>query len=133
MHTGLCYDDVLVVPQYSEIPSRHKINIKSHVGNYLALDTPIIAAPMDSVCEVDMAIALHEQGAFGILHRYNTPEEQLKMYLEVQKSNAQCGAAIGTGEDSLERAIALAGGGCEIICVDVAHGHHVNVLSLIHI
>jgi len=82
---------------------------------------------MDTVCEADMAIALHEQGAFGILHRYNTPEEQLKIYLEVQKSNAQCGAAIGTGEDSLERAIALAGAGCEVICVDVAHGHHVNV------
>ena len=127
MQTGLCYDDVLLVPQYSEISSRHKINIKSHVGSLLTLDTPIIAAPMDTVCEKDMAIALHKQGAFGVLHRYNDPEEQLKMYLEVQKAGAQCGAAIGTGKDSLERAIALAGAGCEVICVDVAHGHHVNV------
>ena len=84
MQTGLCYDDVLLVPQYSEISSRHKINIKSFAGKYLALDTPIVAAPMDSVCETDMAIALHKQGAFGILHRYNDTEDQLKMYLEVQ-------------------------------------------------
>ena len=54
---------------------------------------------MDTVCETDMAIALHKQGAFGILHRYNDLE-QLKMYLEVQKAGAQCGVAIGTGKDS---------------------------------
>ena len=131
MHTGLCYDDVLLVPQYSEISSRHEINIKSHVGNHLILDTPIIAAPMDTVCEVDMAIALHKKGAFGILHRYNTAEEQLKMYLEIQKQGAQCGVAIGTGDDSIERATALIGAGCEVICVDVAHGHHSNVKRVV--
>jgi IMP dehydrogenase len=131
MQTGLCYDDVLLVPQYSEISSRHKINITSPVGNFLTLDTPIVAAPMDTVCEADMAIALHKQGAFGILHRYNKIEEQLKMYLEVQKAGAQCGTAIGTGDDCLERAAALAGAGCEVICIDVAHGHHANVMKTI--
>ena len=131
MQTGLCYDDVLIVPQYSEISSRHKINIKSHVGNYLALDTPIVAAPMDTVCETDMAIALHKQGAFGILHRYNTMEEQLEMYLEVQKASAHCGAAIGTGDDCIDRATALIGAGCDVICIDVAHGHHIKVKKTI--
>jgi len=131
MQTGLCYDDVLVVPQYSEISSRHKINIKSHVGNYLTLDTPIVAAPMDTVCETDMAIALHKQGAFGILHRYNTMEEQLEMYLEVQKASAHCGAAIGTGDGCLDRADAIVGAGCDIICIDVAHGHHIKVKKTI--
>jgi len=86
---------------------------------------------MDTVCGKDMAIALHSQGAFGILHRYNDMEEQLKMYLEVQKAGAQCGAAIGTGEDCLERAAALAGAGCEVICIDVAHGHHEKVKKTI--
>jgi len=131
MQTGLCYDDVLIVPQYSEISSRHKINIKSHVGNYLTLDTPIVAAPMDTVCETDMAIALHKQGAFGILHRYNTMEEQLEMYLEVQKASAHCGAAIGTGDECLDRAAAVVGAGCDIICIDVAHGHHIKVKKTI--
>ena len=131
MQTGLCYDDILIVPQYSEVSSRHKIKLTSHVGNRLTLDTPIVAAPMDTVCEADMAIALHKKGAFGILHRYNEPEEQLKMYLEVQKAGAQCGIAIGTGEDCLERAAALAGAGCEVICIDVAHGHHANVKKTI--
>ena len=131
MQTGLCYDDVLIVPQYSEISSRHKINIMSHVGNYLALDAPIVAAPMDSVCEAPMAIALHKQGAFGIIHRYNETEDQLKMYLEVQKAGAQCGAAIGTGDDNLERATALIGAGCEVVCIDVAHGHHIKVKKTI--
>ena len=131
MQTGLCYDDVLIGPQYSEISSRHKINIMSHVGNYLALDAPIVAAPMDSVCEAPMAIALHKQGAFGIIHRYNETEDQLKMYLEVQKAGAQCGAAIGTGDDNLERATALIGAGCEVVCIDVAHGHHIKVKKTI--
>ena len=85
MQTGLSYDDILLIPQYSEISSRHKVNIKSKVGNLLSLDTPIIAAPMDTICETEMAIALHKQGAMGILHRYNDPEEQLKMYLEANK------------------------------------------------
>jgi len=131
MQTGLCYDDILIVPQYSEISSRHKINIKSFVGDHLTLDTPIIAAPMDTVCEADMAIAMHKQGAFGILHRYNTMEEQLEMYLEVQKAAAHCGAAIGTGEECLDRAAAIVGAGCDIICIDVAHGHHIKVKKTI--
>ena len=146
MQTGLCYDDVLLVPQYSEISSRHKIKLTSFVGNYLILDTPIIAAPMDTICESAMAIELHKEGSFGIIHRYNDIGDQLKMYLEVQKAGAQSGAAIGTGDDCLERASAIIGAGCEVICIDVAHGHHANVkntitelrkifkdLSLIHI
>jgi len=131
MQTGLCYDDVLIVPQYSEISSRHKIKLTSYVGSYLTLDTPILAAPMDTICETIMAIALHKEGSFGILHRYNEIEDQLKMYLEVQKAGAQCAAAIGTGDDCLERAAAIAGAGCEVICIDVAHGHHANVKKTI--
>ena len=131
MQTGLCYDDVLIVPQYSEVSSRHKIKLTSHVGNRLTLDTPIVAAPMDTVCEAPMAIALHKEGAYGILHRYNELSKQLEMYLDVQKEGAQCGAAIGTNGDCIERASALIGAGCDLICIDVAHGHHIKVKKTI--
>ncbi len=127
MQTGLCYDDILVVPQYSEIRSRHKIDITSQLDDKTTLKIPIIAAPMDTVCEAPMAIALHKEGAYGILHRYNELSKQLEMYLDVQKEGAQCGAAIGTNGDCIERASALIGAGCDLICIDVAHGHHANV------
>ena len=122
------YDDVLLVPQYSEIRSRSEINISSFLtgaGITTRLSLPIIASPMDTVSESDMGIAMWEQGGLAIIHRYNTIEEQCAIVDRVLLGRAKAAAAIGTSGDYLDRATALYDAGVRVLCIDVAHGHHI--------
>jgi len=120
---ALTYDDVLLVPQYSDIKSRKEVDIGNNLSaNNISLSLPIISAPMDTVTETDMAIAMHQAGGLGIIHRYNTIEEQARCV--ARALNHTVGAAIGVTGDYKERADALFGAGAEVLCVDVAHGHH---------
>ena len=72
----LTYDDVLLVPQYSDIESRSEIDISSCLDDGIKLDVPIISSPMDTVTESDMAVAMSDAGGLGIVHRYDTVEVQ---------------------------------------------------------
>jgi len=120
----LSYDDVLLSPKYSEIKSRKQINIGSSFNN-AEFSLPIISAPMDTVTEAAMAVAMHEAGGLGIIHRYNTIDKQCRMVHNAISAGAQnVGAAIGVSDDCLDRALALHNAGAKIICIDVAHGHH---------
>ena len=120
----LSYDDVLLVPRYSEIKSRKQIDIGNNFNN-AEFSLPIISAPMDTVTEAAMAIAMHEAGGLGIIHRYNTIDKQCRLVHNAISAGAKnVGAAIGVSDDCLDRALALHNAGAKIICVDVAHGHH---------
>ena len=131
MKLGLSYDDVLIVPKYSNIKSRTKVDVSATMDKYTKLDVPLIAAPMDTVCGVEMSKTLYLNGALGILHRYNTIEEQVAMFGDVREAGAECGAAIGATGDFMERAEALFTLGCEMFCIDTAHGHHSHVKKAI--
>jgi len=128
---GLAYDDVLLVPQYSDIKTRRDIRIGNTLttrgdGHYTcALDLPIIASPMDTISETQMGIAMWQQGGLAVIHRYNTIAEQLDIIDQIIYAGSNAAAAIGTSGDYLERARALLGAGVKMLCVDVAHGHHV--------
>ena len=121
---GLAYNDVLLVPQYSDIKSRSEVNTTSMLGN-IELKVPIIASPMDTISESDMAAAMWMEGALGIVHRYNTIDEQRLHCEKASLLGATVGAAIGTSGDYLDRATALYAAGVRLLCVDVAHGHHI--------
>ena len=118
----ITFDDVLLVPQYSEIISRKTIDIGSNLDENLRLDTPIISSPMDTVTGWHMASTMSENGCLGIIHRYNTIKEQ--MVLAKACEDHTYGAAIGITGNFLERAKGLINSGCRILCIDVAHGHH---------
>ena len=60
MKKGLTYDDVLLVPQYSDIESRSEVSLTTEFGRGVELGLPIIASPMDTVSEADMAGSLGE-------------------------------------------------------------------------
>jgi len=126
----LSYDDVLLVPQYSEIASRSRIDISTDLGNGLKLSLPVIASPMDTISEAPMAIAMHRAGGSAIIHRYNTIEEQIHEIKIIRSlhdrslDNVVVGGAVGVSGDFLDRAAAFYEVGASFVCVDIAHGHH---------
>jgi len=121
MKQALTYDDVLLVPQYSDIKSRKEVEIRNNLDKHIRLALPIISSPMDTVTESDMSIAMCNAGGLGIIHRYNTVKEQC----DLVRKCAYAGAAIGVTGDYLKRAINLFDVGVKVLCIDVAHGHHI--------
>ena len=123
-----CFDDVLLTPRHSKIISRSEIDLSSgSCLKNLHLNLPIVSSPMDTVTESDMSSSLASLGGLGIIHRYNTPDEQAE---HVEKCFKESGAknigfAVGVGEDMLERAKKCMLSGANVICVDIAHGDHV--------
>ena len=133
---AVTYDDMLIVPQYSDITSRGEVDISSDLDETFRLQLPIIASPMDTVSEVAMSVAMANAGGLAVIHRYNSIAEQghlvsrLEQALAHQPSAAIPGtqpiaAAIGVTGDYLERATTLVDVGANTLCVDVAHGHHI--------
>lgn len=121
---SLSFDDVILVPQYSDIRSRSEIDMSVKLTDDLVLTLPIISSPMNTVTETNMANAIHRLGGLGVLHRYNTIEYQSKLlsYVEVQEKRA---AAIGVTGDYQERLTSLVSQGLRIVCLDIAHGDHI--------
>lgn len=132
----VCFDDVLLVPQKSDIATRDEIQLETQLGDK-QFRLPIISSPMDTVTEATMAIAMFAHGGLGIIHRYNTMKEQCKIIRNVTERFENTGnsninnvaAAIGTSSDFKQRATSLYECGARIICIDVAHGHHELVES----
>lgn len=72
---GLTYDDVLLVPAYSEVLPR-EVDISSRFSKNITLNTPIVSAAMDTVTESSLAIAIAQEGGIGVLHKNMTIEAQ---------------------------------------------------------
>ena len=183
MKKYLTYDDVNVVPKYSDVDSRDDVKLNTRFTKNKKLHIPIVASPMDTVTEEKMAIEMMERGAVGVIHRFMSIEKQSRMmkslhykwdsffnigdgkersadndydewYKKVKvwnrppsKSdfedlkdytlmsddmaetdrmwrNLPLCAAVGVKGDYLERAKELVFNGCNVILIDVAHGHH---------
>ena len=78
---GITFDDVLLVPRYSEI-TPESADTRAQLTRRIALNIPLVSAPMDTVTEATLAIALAQEGGIGIVHKNMPPERQA---LEVQK------------------------------------------------
>jgi IMP dehydrogenase len=85
---ALTYDDVLLVPQYSDVDSRRRLSTKSWLTKKIALQSPIVSANMDVVTESDMAIAMAREGGIGIIHRFMTIAEQARQIARVKKAES---------------------------------------------
>tara|TARA_R110000824_G_scaffold49483_22_gene138912 strand:- start:3425 stop:4453 length:1029 start_codon:yes stop_codon:yes gene_type:complete len=124
MRQTYSFDDVLLVPKYSNIRSRSEVSLETRLGKFEFL-LPVISSPMDTITESAMAAAMNKAGGLGIIHRYNSIEDQsAEVYLAYTSGAKSVGAAIGMTGDYLERATAAVDCGANILCVDVAHGHH---------
>jgi len=86
MKEGLSFDDILLIPQKSNINSRKEIDLSSKINKNLSLNLPIISSPMDTVTESKMAIAMAKNGGLGIIHRFLSIEDQVNEVLKVKRA-----------------------------------------------
>ena len=87
IETALTFDDVLLVPHYSEVLPKD-VNITSRLTKNIVLNTPFMSSAMDTVTEVDTAIAMARHGGMGVIHKNMTIEEQAKQVKMVKRSEA---------------------------------------------
>lgn len=120
---SLSYDDVLLVPQYSEVNSRADVDLSTQISPNTKLKVPLISTKMDTVTGVEMAIEMGRLGGMGILPRFETTENQAKKVAKVFATGCVTAAAVGCKNGFLERAEALANAGATVLNIDVAHGH----------
>ena len=84
--TAITYEDVLLVPQYSEVvPS--SVSLETRLTKRITLNIPLMSAPMDTVTEAKMAIALAREGGVGVIHKNLKPEEQARQVQLVKRSS----------------------------------------------
>ena len=84
---GLTYDDVLLVPAYSEnLP--HEVNLRSKFTRNIVINTPIISAAMDTVTEHELAISIAQQGGIGVIHKNMSIERQANEVRKVKRSES---------------------------------------------
>lgn len=139
---GYTFDDLLLVPAYSEVVPAN-VSLKTHLTPHIKLQIPILSAAMDTVTEANMALALAKEGGLGFIHKNMSPADQAAMVAQVKavKGDANSavdaqghllvGAAVGVSETTLERVKALVDAKVDILAVDSAHGHSKGVLSTI--
>lgn len=84
---GLTYDDVLLVPAYSEVLPR-EVTIASNFTKKIRLNTPIVSAAMDTVTEHSLAIAIAQEGGIGVLHKNMSIEDQAEQVRKVKRSES---------------------------------------------
>jgi IMP dehydrogenase len=153
---ALTYDDIQLVPAFSDIKSRQNIKLHTLLSRRYGLLQPLVASPMDTVCEFDMAFKMFLMGGVGCIHRFMSIEEQVQqikmlvykiygdgfggpyedwgiMYDDWHAEIKQIPimAAIGVHDDDKLRASELISAGANVLVIDVAHGHHQNVVDMI--
>ncbi len=84
---GLTYDDVLLVPAYSQVLPKD-VQLKSKLTRNITVNTPIISAAMDTVTESNLAIAIAQQGGIGVVHKNMTIEDQALEVRKVKRSES---------------------------------------------
>jgi IMP dehydrogenase len=129
MRTAITYDDVLLVPRYSEV-TPDMVDIKSRLTKNIELDVPIISAPMDTVTEHQMASAMSDIGGIGIIHK-NMPFGGIlsKVGMVKSRQNRIVGVALSPTKYTREDVITLEGAGVDVFVLDSAHGHSKNVIK----
>ncbi len=125
---ALTFNDVLLKPRYAGF-SRADIRLDTKVSKKLVLSTPVVSAPMDTVTESALAIALGQAGGLGIIHRNLAIADQVVEVRKVKAKKLLVGAAIGSSEGYEQRVKALIDAGVDLLVVDSAHGLSLKVIT----
>ncbi|OGK17957.1 hypothetical protein A3G67_04770 [Candidatus Roizmanbacteria bacterium RIFCSPLOWO2_12_FULL_40_12] len=141
---GLSFDDVLLLPNYSDT-RRRDINLNTSLHPDIELKLPLISSPMDTVTEDAMAIAMAQSGGLGVIHRNLSIEKQIVMVKQVKKTRVTdkakaatdkkgrllVAAAVGSGKDLKERAEKLVSSEIDVILIDSGHGHSKSIIDIL--
>lgn len=140
--TALTFDDVLLVPAYSEVLPR-EVSTKASFTRNISLNIPIVSAAMDTVSEKAMAIMLARKGGISVVHKNMSIEAQARQIREVKEYPAEgdkipcldaegrlrVAAGVGITTDVLDRVTALVEAGVDAIVLDSAHGDSHGVVE----
>lgn len=143
---ALTFDDVLLVPQYSEI-TPDMADVSTKLTNTFKMNVPFLSAAMDTVSEHKLVTALALAGGLGIIHKnmsiadqakevemvknYEFDNEKYKRVLINKKGRLCVGAAIGVTADMMDRVHALMDAGVDVFVLDSAHGDSKNIINAI--
>jgi IMP dehydrogenase len=118
---ALTYDDILLVPSYNHWESRKVVDISMTCKrNKLTLKLPLMTANMDTITEMDMANFIGAKGGIGVLHRYMSIENNVRIF---EACKYPTFVSVGCGAKDLERVQSLRDAGADFFCIDVAHAH----------
>ncbi len=138
MKYELCFDDILLLPRYSELDSRKSPETDVLLGGIVKLKSPLVSAAMDSITGKEMLVAMDKAGGVGILSRYINLDHELELLEQVINVNwairqgaRNVGCAIGVRQDVYATASTLLDTGCNVICIDVAHADHTKVYEAV--
>ena len=137
---ALTFDDVLLLPAYSEVLPTD-VDTSTNLSG-LKLSAPFLSAAMDTVTEDLMALRMAELGGLGIIHKNQAIETQIEQVKKAKSKKATdpfstkdaqgyfaVGAATGVGKAGLDRALALIDAGVDLLVIDTAHGHSKGVMD----
>jgi len=129
---GLCYDDVLLVPQYSEIVSRSDVDISVKLGK-LTFKHPIVPANMQTVTGQEMAIQVARSGGLAILHRFTSPSQQFAIAEDIidDWGSRHFAVSVGVKSEDSGNLYEFYNVGVRIFCVDIAHGNSAHCVRMI--
>lgn len=129
MKEALTFNDVNIVPMFSDIDSRSQVELFTAIAPSCVFDLPVISANMDTVTGPQMAKAMLNSQAQACLHRFGSIEDTVKMFKESSFGSGDYPmVSIGLGNKELERAEALIAAGALNFVIDVAHGAQFGVL-----
>ena len=129
-YEGLTFDDVLLIPSYSEVLPR-EVNLHTRFSKGIELDIPIASAAMDTVTEAPMAEKIAQEGGIGVIHKNMSIQAQAAEVEKVHSKGLKVAAGVGITPDALERVEALVKAGVDAIVLDSAHGHSAGVIAKI--
>lgn len=119
MKKAYTFDDVALVPQYNNVPSRTEPSLETWLTKNRKMGMPLLAANMDSVISEDLARVLIAEGSFPIFHRFLPFQQQYDL---TTRFKGQCYISCGVNE-SLKNVLKLLEAGAVGVCIDIAHGH----------
>lgn len=131
---ALSFDDVLLVPKYSEVKSRSEVSLAVGLSKGFKFDTPIVPSNMKTICELEMAKLFYNNKSLAVLHRFIDFKHQLNWIDEIKNWGNDVfnyiGFSVGVKKEDYNKVDELYFGGVKIICIDVAHGDSIQCVNM---